>query len=87
MKLALRHALATIVLVLSFVAPVAAGPFDDAVAAYYSGDYAAALRLVRPLAEQGNPDAGGLLGEMYELGRGVPQDDSQAIKWYTPRCV
>ena len=34
-----------------------AGPFEDGVAAYDRGDYATALRLWRPLAEEGNPDA------------------------------
>ena len=38
MKLALKHALAAIILVLSFAAPVAATPLDDAVAAYTKGD-------------------------------------------------
>jgi hypothetical protein len=50
MKLMLKHALAVIVLVLSFTAPVAAGWFEDAVAAHDKGDYATALRLLRPLA-------------------------------------
>jgi uncharacterized protein len=61
-----------------------ADPFDDAEVAYYRGDYETALRLVRPLAEQGNRAAGGLLGEMYQTGRGVPTDIGQAIKWFTP---
>ena len=56
-----------------------AGPIEDAFTAYYSNDYATALKLVQPLAEQGNPDAGGLFGEMYEFGRGVPEDVSQGI--------
>jgi hypothetical protein len=54
MKLTLKHALAAIILVLSFAAPVAAGPYEDAVAAFGRGDYATALRLIRPLADQGN---------------------------------
>jgi hypothetical protein len=54
MKLRLKHAVAAIVLVLSFAAPVAAGPFQDAVAAHNRGDYSTALRLLRPFAEQGD---------------------------------
>jgi hypothetical protein len=34
-----------------------AGPFEDGVAAYQRGDYATALRLLRPLAEHGNANA------------------------------
>jgi len=44
---------AGIVLALGFSAPVAAESLEDAVAAYRSADYATALRLYRPLAEQG----------------------------------
>ena len=39
----LKHALPAIFLILSFAAPVAAGPFEDAAAAYGRGDYATAL--------------------------------------------
>jgi uncharacterized protein len=48
------------------LAPVSAGPLDDAYAAYQQGDYPSALRLFRPLAEQGNARAQTLLGLMYE---------------------
>jgi TPR repeat protein len=82
MKLTLKHALAAIVLVLNFAIPVVAGPFEDAVAALGKGDYATALRLIRPLAEQGYPGAQNSLGIMYEKGRGVPQDYAEALKWY-----
>ena len=40
-----RAAFAAIVLLLSLAAPVAAGPLEDAAAAYSRGDYATALRL------------------------------------------
>ena len=43
-------------------------------AAARRGDYAAAIRLWRPLAEQGNANAQGSLGYMYEKGHGVLQD-------------
>ena len=51
--------------------------------AYGSGDYAAVLRKLTPLAEQGNAPAQSGLGWMYENGRGVPQDDKAAVTWYT----
>jgi uncharacterized protein len=82
MKLTLKHALAAILLMLSFAAPVAAGPFEDATAAYARGDYATALRLLRPLADQGNNDAQFNLGFMYAKGHGVTQDYAEAVKWF-----
>ena len=50
--------------------------------AYDSGDYATAIRLWRPLAEQGHADAQYSLGVMYSQGRGVPQDYVQAHMWF-----
>ena len=85
MKLMLKHAIATIVLVLSFAAPVLAGPLEDAsvaYAAYHRGDYATALRLWLPLANQGDAVAQYNLGLMYERGYGVPQNYVEAMKWY-----
>ncbi len=58
-----------------------AGPFEDGVAAYDSGDYATAVQLWRPLAEQGHGGAQTSLGTMYARGQGVPQDYAEAVKW------
>jgi TPR repeat protein len=62
-----------------------AAPLDDAHAAHRRGDYATELRLLRPLAEQGNAEAQTALGLMYDAGHGVPQDYVEAVKWY--RCA
>ncbi len=59
-----------------------AGPLEDGLAAAERGDYAEALRLWQPLAEQGNASAQFNLGVMYERGHGVPQDHAEAAKWY-----
>jgi TPR repeat protein len=61
---------------------VFASPFEEAIAAYNSQDYASALQLLRPLAESGNVRAQFLLGFMYEGGIGVLPDDIEAVKWY-----
>jgi uncharacterized protein len=82
MKLALKHALAVIILILSLAAPVAAGPYEDAAAASGRSDYATALRLFRPLADQGVASAQNDLGVMYSYGQGVPQDYAEALKWF-----
>jgi uncharacterized protein len=71
---------ATVILVLGGAAPVAAGPFDDAVAASAKGDYASAVRLLRPLADQGDAAAEFTLGSMYDLGQGLPEDPAEAVK-------
>jgi TPR repeat protein len=78
----MKHALAAIILALSLTAPVAAGPFEDATAAYDRGDYAAALRLLGPLANQGDAIAQSNLGFMYFSGQGVLQNHDEAAKWF-----
>jgi hypothetical protein len=50
--------------------------------AYNNGDYATALRELRPLAEQGYAKAQFRLGWMYYNGKGVAQDDAEAVRWY-----
>jgi uncharacterized protein len=81
MKLTLKHAVAAIVLMLSFAAPVVAGPLEDADTAIKRRDYATALRLIRPLAEQGDASAQYNLGVFYDNGLGVPQDHVRALMW------
>jgi len=60
----------------------AAGSLEEAQAAYDTGNYAAALLLWRPLAEQGSAEAQYKLAEMYILGEGVPVENAQAVEWY-----
>src|SRR5262249_17059142 len=74
-------ALATIMLVLSS-APATAGQLEDAVAAYVRGDDETAVRLLRPLAEQGDARAQYHLGTRYFRGSGVAQDYAEALKWF-----
>ncbi len=78
----IKTLLATLVVSLSLAAPVLAGPWEDGKAAYKRGDHATALRLWRPLAEQGNANAQHYLGNMYANGHGVPQDYAEAVKWH-----
>jgi hypothetical protein len=62
--------------------PSRSGPFEEAIAAYDRHDYAAALQLLRPLAERGNVGAQYLIGFAYESGLGVSKDEIEAAKWY-----
>ncbi|MBV8440981.1 MAG: sel1 repeat family protein, partial [Hyphomicrobiales bacterium] len=69
-------------LLLAHFGPALAGPLEDGVAAYRQGDFAAAMRLLRPLADAGDAKAEFHLGRMYALGQGVRQDPGQAVAWY-----
>jgi len=62
MTLTLKQVVATILLMLSLAAPVAAGPLEDGYTAYTRGDFATAMRLMRPLADQGHVTAQPLSG-------------------------
>jgi TPR repeat protein len=59
----------------------AAGPYEDGVKAYIQLDYATAVRVLRPLADQGDKRAQYTLGFLYRMGQGVPQDYVQAHMW------
>jgi uncharacterized protein len=56
--------------------------FEDAAAAYDRGDYATALRLMRPLADQGDARAQAALGFAYYDGKGVAVNYAEAAAWY-----
>jgi uncharacterized protein len=62
--------------------PARAAPGDDVDSAIGRGDYAGALRLARPRAEQGDVGAEYQLGALYQNGQGVPKDDVEAAKWF-----
>lgn len=62
--------------------PLAAQDFQKGLAAYQAEDYAEAVRWYRLAADQGYTNAQYNLGLMYELGRGVLQDNVTAHMWY-----
>ena len=55
--------------------------FDKGLEAYNSGDYATAIRELKPLAEQGKAGAQYYLSRMYWRGEGVIQDYAETAKW------
>ncbi|MCH7566103.1 MAG: sel1 repeat family protein, partial [Nitrospirae bacterium] len=73
---------AAVALLMVVTASQAWADFKAGVEAYQRGDYATALTEFRPLAQQGNAEAQNNLGVMYSKGRGVPQDDAEAVRWY-----
>ena len=77
----MKRLLLTAVLLAALGAPARAD-VADGLGAYWRGHYVAALREFQPLARAGDAAAQFYLGEMYEDGRGVPQNDAEAAKWY-----
>jgi TPR repeat protein len=75
----IRIALAALPYALRLSTPRSA---DAAEAAYGKGRYPAALRLARPLANDGDPRAQTLLGLINYHGRDIPKNDSEAMKWF-----
>ena len=55
---------------------------DEGRRAIERGEFATALRLLGPLAEQGASAAQLALGMMYNDGSGVAQDHAEAARWF-----
>jgi uncharacterized protein len=60
-----------------------ADSLQDAEAALLRDNYASAMMLLQPLADKGDKAAQYALGSIFEGGKGVPVDKSEAAKWYT----
>jgi TPR repeat protein len=81
-----------IVAVLLSASSAFAGASEDCAAAKDRQDYAEAFqrcgdstetaKWFRKAAEQGDADAQGWLGFMYDMGEGVQKDSTEAAKWY-----
>jgi TPR repeat protein len=56
--------------------------FQTGLDAALSRNYVAAYDHWAPLAEQGDARAQAGLGWLYSVGRGVPEDDTEAVKWF-----
>jgi uncharacterized protein len=77
-----RHLVLLITLFSLMLALTVYGGWEEADSAYDRGDYAAAYREFKILAEQGDPRAQLRLATMYKHGEGVPQNYTEAVKWY-----
>jgi TPR repeat protein len=55
--------------------------FRAGLSAFNGGDFAAAMRLWRPLADRNDPRSQAGIGFMYHRGLGVKTDDVQAAFW------
>ena len=50
--------------------------------AYNAGDYTQAFELLKPLDSNDDPNVQNLLGYMYQEGKGVTQNYTEAVRWY-----
>lgn len=73
------------VLVLSlllFPAVAFANQLTDGQTAYLNKDFQTSLKLLQPLADQGNAEAQYWVGNMYFSGESVTKDFVEGVKWY-----
>ena len=59
-----------------------ADALDDGLAAIRRKDYPAAVKLLEPLARNGQAIAQLRLGELYYHGHGVPESNDAALTWF-----
>lgn len=71
-----------VLLVAVLATQASAQDFRAGLDAYDRGDFAAALREWRPLAEQGDARAQFNLGVILFNGQGIPHDPVEAVEWY-----
>src|SRR5215213_1517656 len=74
--------LALLIFTPAFAEDIAQDGHAEAAQAYFAGDYARALKIYTPLAEDDDPEAQFNLGVMNQLGQGTTQNDEAAVKWF-----
>ena len=79
----LRFGLAALALGIALSASPTYADMKSARHSYLRGDHKVALTEFQRLAEAGDVDAQSRLAEMYVTGRGAPEDQALAIKWFT----
>lgn len=57
-------------------------PLEVAGKAYQKGDFAKAVEIFKPAAEEGNPEAQANIAFMYYCGMHFEKDHEKAAKWY-----
>ena len=77
------------ILVLTFVLTITAfnsksfgQSLDKGILAGQNGDFEVALQEIQPLADQGDPEAQYVLGQLYYQGLGVPQNINKAFRLF-----
>ncbi len=78
----LSRVLLPLIFLLIFIPGAQAGPLDDGLQAYNTGDYQRAHDLWKPLAQQGDAKAQYNLALLYENGKGAPRHLRTAMTLY-----
>ncbi len=78
----MKHVLLVLVLLFGVTGVLTAGDFEDGRDALAPKDFATAFKKFMTAAEAGHTKAQYMLGVSYSYGKGVPQDDVQAYKWF-----
>jgi len=73
----------TLALVFGGVVAAWADNVSDGDAAFQNGEYSKAVKLLLPLARQGNAVAQRDVGLMYFDGDGLARDSRKAVKWFS----
>jgi TPR repeat protein len=77
-----RHLPVALLMAVASAGTAIAGSLEDGLAAFQRRDYPAALRLLQPLASEGDNEPQFYVGIMYENGLGVRRDPDTAYRWY-----
>jgi TPR repeat protein len=77
----LRHALFAATLGITLETAYA-GQLEDGVSAWGQGEFASAMSLLEPLADEGQPRAQFLVGLMFTTGDGVDRDIPAGVAWF-----
>ena len=67
----------------SAATPVPAEQLNDGITAFEMQEYDKAMALIKPLAEQGNPEAQYFMGTFYWYGSGITRSSPIAQKWFS----
>lgn len=59
-----------------------AATLDEGRQAYLSENYKKAMKILQPLAQEGDAKAQEMVAIMYDFGNGVAKDSSKAMSWY-----
>ncbi len=82
MKIVYRYG-AGLLLILALTGSAWAGDFAEGFIAAENYDYPAAVKILGPLADQGDAAAQFNIALMYHSGSGVQANENEAVKWYT----
>lgn len=76
-----RRLVIAVAVLLGTSAPLGAQSVQAGITAWQHSDFESAVRIWRPLADKGDPDAQFNLAQAYRLGRGVPVNLALAQSW------